>query len=60
MKKDYIVPSMMMVFVETQGVIATSPLKATDETPKTTFNQEEYNEKFNSRRHDIWEDEEEY
>lgn len=60
-KKNYIAPEMAVCQVETQAFIAASkfgsPESATQEITPTT---EEYNDVFQSRRHDIWEDEEEY
>jgi len=60
-KKNYIAPEMAVCKVETQAFIAASkfgsPESTTQEITTTT---EEYNGVFQSRRYDIWEDEEEY
>lgn len=62
-KKNYIAPEMAVCQVETQTFIAESQFE-TSGTPGSTQNvtptSDPYSGEFKSRRHDIWEDEEEY
>lgn len=58
-KKNYIAPEMAVCNVETQAFIAASKLETTKTEQEITFKEGTSNV-FGSRRHDIWEDEEEY
>ena len=60
MKKEYISPLTSLFLMETQQMIAASKLDNTttgDQNVKPT--DEEYNGEFGSRRHNVWDDEEE-
>ena len=59
MKKEYISPITTLFLMETQLMTVASQLDSNkdDQTVKPT--DEEYNDEFGSRRHNVWDDEEE-
>ena len=63
-KKNYIAPEMAVCQVETPAFMATGSKFETGGTPSSTQDitptSDPYSGQFKSRRHDIWEDEEEY
>ena len=61
MKKKYIAPNMLTARAETQQMIAASVLTVMEGKAVVDVTETEYNGTFNSRkRHDQWDDEEEF
>ena len=57
-KKTYIAPVTATHRIELQTLVMGSQLNQSQDSQNITTTEEEYEEKFTSRRHDIWEDEE--
>ena len=59
MKKEYISPITTLFLMETQLMTTASQLDSNKDEQTITTTEEEYNGEFGSRRHDVWDDEEE-
>ena len=59
MKKEYISPITTLFLMETQLMTTASQLDETKGDQTITTTEEEYNGEFGSRRHNVWDDEEE-
>lgn len=59
MKKEYISPITTLFLMETQLMTTASQLNQTKDDQNITTTEEEYNGEFGSRRHNVWDDEEE-
>lgn len=59
MKKEYISPLTSLFLIETQQMIAASTLVKDQDNQTVKPTDEEYEGEFGSRRHNVWDDEEE-
>lgn len=58
-RKNYISPDILIFQIETKGLIMGSQFDKSQDNQSITPTNELYSSEFQSRRHDVWEEEEE-
>lgn len=58
-RKNYISPDILSFQIETKGLIMGSQFDNSQDNQSITPTEEQYSDEFQSRRHDVWNDEDE-